>query len=150
MKRIKSTIVFVFILAIILSSNREVYAMTPPSSDELREAYRYSVERSREIMQEPMENEVLAEIVPILDNTDAYFVFQAMNISEIESEEQLSKLIDEANSDTIDQTNAIWVATQWNADDTYGTVKISRVFKLTKLFMVPMLPEVEPPATAYT
>lgn len=31
-----------------------------------------------------------------------------------------------------------------------GTVKISRVFKLTKLFMVPMLPEVEPPATAYT
>ena len=42
-----------------------------------------------------------------------------MNISEIESEEQLSKLIDEANSDTIDQTNAIWVATQWNADDTY-------------------------------
>ena len=119
MKRIKSTIVFVFILAIILSSNREVYAMIPPSSDELREAYRYSVERSREIMQEPMENEVLAEIVPILDNTDAYFVFQAMNISEIESEEQLSKLIDEANSDTIDQTNAIWVATQWNADDTY-------------------------------
>jgi len=119
MKRIKSTIVFVFILAIILSSNREVYAMTPPSSDELREAYRYSVERSREIMQEPMENEELAEIVPILDNTDAFFVFQAMNISEIESEEQLSKLIDEANSDTIDQTNAIWVATQWNADDTY-------------------------------
>ena len=90
-----------------------------PSSDELREAYRYSVERSREIMQEPIENEVLAEIVPILDNTDAYFVFQAMNISEIESEEQLSKLIDEANSDTIDQTNAIWVATQLNADDTY-------------------------------
>ena len=32
----------------------------------------------------------------------------------------------------------------------FGTVKISRVFKLTKLFMVPMLPEVEPPATAYT
>ena len=87
-------------------------AMTPPSSDELIEGVKnYRIPQ--------FQQSYGVDNISILDNVDAVFVFNEKRISEIDSEEEIKKLIEDSNEDRLDQYVGSWITTEWKADDTY-------------------------------
>ena len=55
----------------------------------------------------------------IVDNTELFFVYNAIPVSRIKSEDELRELVFESNTDTIDIKDSNWVVTEYQPSDKY-------------------------------
>ncbi len=100
-------------ICVLLSSlsSISVYAMTPPSSEELIEGVK--MYKSAEF-----QSEYGVDNPNIVSNTDAVFLYRGKRIAEITSEEEIADLIDKSNKDQLDVYAGSWIVTERTSDDT--------------------------------
>ena len=55
----------------------------------------------------------------IVDNTEIFFVYNAVPVSKIKSEDKLRELVFESNTDTIDMKDSNWVVTEYQPSNEY-------------------------------
>ena len=79
------------------------FALTPPSNDVLINALSKNGEPTQSIV----------------DNTELFFVYNAVPVSKIKSEDELRKLVFESNTDTIDIKDSSWVVTEYQLSNEY-------------------------------
>ena len=79
------------------------FALTPPSNDVLINALSKNGEPTQSIV----------------DNTELFFVYNAVPVSKIKSEDELRKLVFESNTDTIDIKDSSWVVTEYQPSNEY-------------------------------
>ena len=79
------------------------FALTPPSNDVLINALSKNGEPTQSIV----------------DNTELFFVYNAVPVSKIKSEDELRELVFESNTDTIDIKDSSWVVTEYQPSNEY-------------------------------
>lgn len=55
----------------------------------------------------------------VVNNTDLFFVYNAVPVSKIKSEDKLRELVFESNTDTIDMKDSNWVVTEYKPSNEY-------------------------------
>lgn len=55
----------------------------------------------------------------VVNNTDLFFVYNAVPVSKIKSEDELRELVFESNTDTIDMKDSNWVVTEHKTSNEY-------------------------------
>ena len=55
----------------------------------------------------------------VVNNTDLFFVYNAVPVSKIKSEDELRELVIESNTDTIDMNDSNWVVTEYKPSNEY-------------------------------
>ena len=55
----------------------------------------------------------------IVDNTKIFFVYNAVPVSKIKSEDEIRELVFESNTDTIDMKDSNWVVTEYKPSNEY-------------------------------
>lgn len=55
----------------------------------------------------------------VVNNTDLFFVYNAVPVSKIKSEDELRELVIESNTDTIDMKDSNWVVTEYKPSNEY-------------------------------
>lgn len=55
----------------------------------------------------------------IVDNTKIFFVYNAVPVSKIKSEDEIRELVFESNTDTIDMKDSNWVVTEYQPSNEY-------------------------------
>ena len=55
----------------------------------------------------------------VVNNTDLFFVYNAVLVSKIKSEDELRELVIESNTDTIDMKDSNWVVTEYKPSNEY-------------------------------
>ena len=55
----------------------------------------------------------------IVDNTELFFVYNAVPVSKIKSEDELRELVFESNTDTINMKDSNWVVTEYQPSNEY-------------------------------
>ena len=55
----------------------------------------------------------------VVNNTDLFFVYNAVPVSKIKSEDELRELVFESNTDTIDMKDSNWVVTEYKPSNEY-------------------------------
>jgi len=94
---------FIFFCIFSLNICINSFALTPPSNDVLINALSKNGESNQSIV----------------DNTELFFVYNAVPVSKIKSEDELRELVFESNTDTIDIKDSSWVVTEWQPSDEY-------------------------------
>ena len=94
---------FIFFCIFSLNMCINSFALTPPSNDVLINA----LSQNRESTQS------------IVDNTEIFFVYNAVPVSKIKSEDKLRELVFESNTDTIDMKDSNWVVTEYQPSNEY-------------------------------
>ena len=79
------------------------FALTPPSNDVLINALSQNGESTQSIV----------------DNTEIFFVYNAVPVSKIKSEDKLRELVFESNTDTIDMKDSNWVVAEYQPSNEY-------------------------------
>lgn len=95
--------VFIFFCIFSLNICINSFALTPPSNDVLINALSKNGEPTQSIV----------------DNTELFFVYNAVPVSKIKSEDELRELVLESNANTIDMKYSNWVVTEWQPSDKY-------------------------------
>ena len=95
--------VFIFFCIFSLNICINSFALTPPSNDVLINALSKNVESTQSIV----------------DNTEIFFVYNAVPVSKIKSEDKLKELVFESNTDTIDMKDSNWVVTEYQPSNEY-------------------------------
>ena len=101
----KDTKISAFIFFCIFSLNICInsFALTPPSNDVLINALSKNGESTQSIV----------------DNKEIFFVYNAVPVSKIKSEDKLKELVFESNTDTIDMKDSNWVVTEYQPSNEY-------------------------------
>ena len=101
----KAAKILVFIFFCIFSLNICItsFGITPPSNDVLINALSKNGE--------PNQN--------VVNNTNLFFVYNAVPVSKIKSEDELRELVFESNTDTIDMKDSNWVVTEHKPSNEY-------------------------------
>ena len=101
----KAAKILAFIFFCIFSLNICIhsFALTPPSNDVLINALSKNGEPTQSIV----------------DNTEIFFVYNAVPVSKIKSEDKLRELVFESNTDTIDMKDSNWVVTEYQPSNEY-------------------------------
>ena len=101
----KAAKILAFIFFCIFSLNICIhsFALTPPSNDVLINALSKNGEPTQSIV----------------DNTEIFFVYNAVPVSKIKSEDKLRELVFESNTDTIDMKDSNWVITEYQPSNEY-------------------------------
>lgn len=101
----KAAKILVFIFFCIFSLNIYInsFGITPPLNDVLINALSKNGE--------PNQN--------VVNNTDLFFVYNAVPVSKIKSEDELRELVFESNTDTIDMKDSNWVVTEHKTSNEY-------------------------------
>ena len=94
---------FIFFCIFSLNICINSFALTPPSNDVLINALSKNGEPTQSIV----------------DNTELFFVYNAVPVSKIKSEDELRKLVFESNTDTIDMKDSNWVVTEYQPSNEY-------------------------------
>ena len=94
---------FIFFCVFSLNICINSFALTPPSNDVLVNALSKNGEPTQSIV----------------DNTELFFVYNAVPVSKIKSEDELRELVFESNTDTINMKYSNWVITEWQPSDEY-------------------------------
>ena len=94
---------FIFFCIFSLNICINSFALTPPSNDALINALSKNGEPTQSIV----------------DNTELFFVYNAVPVSKIKSEDELRKLVFESNTDTIDIKDSSWVVTEYQPSNEY-------------------------------
>ena len=94
---------FIFFCIFSLNICINSFALTPPSNDVLVNALSKNGEPTQSIV----------------DNTELFFVYNAVPVSKIKSEDELRELVFESNTDTINMKYSNWVVTEWQPSDEY-------------------------------
>ena len=95
--------VFIFFCIFSLNICINSFALTPPSNDVLINALSKNGEPTQSIV----------------DNTELFFVYNAVPVSKIKSEDELRELVFESNTDTIDMKDSNWVVTEYKPSNEY-------------------------------
>ena len=95
--------VFIFFCIFSLNICINSFALTPPSNDVLINALSKNGESNQSIV----------------DNTELFFVYNAVPVSKIKSEDELRELVFESNTDTIDIKDSNWVVTEYQPSNEY-------------------------------
>ena len=95
--------VFIFFCIFSLNICINSFALTPPSNDVLINALSKNGEPTQSIV----------------DNTEIFFVYNAVPVSKIKSEDELRELVFESNTDTIDIKDSSWVVTEYQPSNEY-------------------------------
>ena len=96
-------LVFIFFCIFPLNICINSFGITPPSNDVLINALSKNGE--------PNQN--------VVNNTDLFFVYNAVPVSKIKSEDELRELVFESNTDTIDMKDSNWVVTEHKPANEY-------------------------------
>ena len=101
----KAAKILVFIFFCIFSLNIYInsFGITPPLNDVLINALSKNGEPTQSIV----------------DNTELFFVYNAVPVSKIKSEDKLRELVFESNTDTIDMKDSNWVVTEYQPSNEY-------------------------------
>ena len=94
---------FIFFCIFSLNICINSFALTPPSNDVLINALSKNGEPTQSIV----------------DNTEIFFVYNAVPVSKIKSEDELRELVFESNTDTIDIKDSSWVVTEYQPSNEY-------------------------------
>ena len=94
---------FIFFCVFSLNICINSFALTPPSNDVLINALSKNGEPTQSIV----------------DNTELFFVYNAVPVSKIKSEDELRELVFESNTDTIDMKDSSWVVTEYQPSNEY-------------------------------
>ena len=94
---------FIFFCIFSLNICINSFALTPPSNDVLINALSKNGESNQSIV----------------DNTELFFVYNAVPVSKIKSEDELRELVFESNTDTIDIKDSSWVVTEYQPSNEY-------------------------------
>ena len=94
---------FIFFCIFSLNICINSFALTPPSNDVLINALSKNGEPTQSIV----------------DNTELFFVYNAVPVSKIKSEDELRGLVLESNTDTIDIKDSSWVVTEYQPSNEY-------------------------------
>ena len=94
---------FIFFCIFSLNICINSFALTPPSNDVLINALSKNGEPTQSIV----------------DNTELFFVYNAVPVSKIKSEDELRELVFESNTDTIDIKDSSWVVTEYQPSNEY-------------------------------
>ena len=94
---------FIFFCVFSLNICINSFALTPPSNDVLIHALSKNGEPTQSIV----------------DNTELFFVYNAVPVSKIKSEDELRELVFESNTDTIDIKDSSWVVTEYQPSNEY-------------------------------
>lgn len=94
---------FIFFCIFSLNICINSFALTPPSNDVLINALSKNGESTQSIV----------------DNTEIFFVYNAVPVSKIKSEDKLKELVFESNTDTIDMKDSNWVVTEYQPSNEY-------------------------------
>ena len=94
---------FIFFCIFSLNMCINSFALTPPSNDVLINALSQNGESTQSIV----------------DNTEIFFVYNAVPVSKIKSEDKLRELVFESNTDTIDMKDSNWVVTEYQPSNEY-------------------------------
>ncbi len=95
--------VFIFFCIFSLNICINSFALTPPSNDVLINALSKNGEPTQSIV----------------DNTELFFVYNAVPVSKIKSEDELRELVFESNTDIIDIKDSSWVVTEYQPSNEY-------------------------------
>lgn len=110
--RMSKILLFIFLCIFSLNIGITSLAVTPPSNEILMEA----LSADNKVIFEEGEHQ---QNMSILDNTDIFFVYNTIPISNIKSEDELRELVLESNTNTIDMKYSNWVVTEWQPSDEY-------------------------------
>ena len=101
----KAAKILVFIFFCIFSLNIYInsFGITPPLNDVLINALSKNGETNQNVV----------------NNTDLFFVYNAVPVSKIKSEDELRELVFESNTDTIDMKDSNWVVTEHKPSNEY-------------------------------
>lgn len=94
---------FIFFCIFSLNICINSFALTPPSNDVLINALSKNGEPTQSIV----------------DNTKIFFVYNAVPVSKIKSEDEIRELVFESNTDTIDMKDSNWVVTEYQPSNEY-------------------------------
>lgn len=94
---------FIFFCIFSLNICINSFALTLPSNDVLINALSKNGESNQSIV----------------DNTELFFVYNAVPVSRIKSEDELRELVFESNTDTIDIKDSNWVVTEYQPSNGY-------------------------------
>ena len=94
---------FIFFCIFSLNMCINSFALTPPSNDVLINTLSKNGESTQSIV----------------DNTEIFFVYNAVPVSKIKSEDKLRELVFESNKDTIDMKDSNWVVTEYQPSNEY-------------------------------
>ena len=94
---------FIFFCIFSLNICINSFALTPPSNDVLINALSKNGEPTQSIV----------------DNTELFFVYNAVPVSKIKSEDELRELVFESNTDTINMKDSNWVVTEYQPSNEY-------------------------------
>ena len=94
---------FIFFCIFSLNICINSFALTPPSNDVLVNALSKNGEPTQSIV----------------DNTELFFVYNAVPVSKIKSEDELRELVFESNTDTINMKYSNWVVTEYQPSNEY-------------------------------
>ena len=94
---------FIFFCIFSLNMCINSFALTPPSNDVLINTLSKNGESTQSIV----------------DNTEIFFVYNAVPVSKIKSEDKLRELVFESNTDTIDMKDSNWVVTEYQPSNEY-------------------------------
>lgn len=94
---------FIFFCIFSLNICINSFALTPPSNDVLINALSQNGESTQSIV----------------DNTEIFFVYNAVPVSKIKSEDKLRELVFESNTDTIDMKDSNWVVAEYQPSNEY-------------------------------
>ena len=94
---------FIFFCIFSLNMCINSFALTPPSNDVLINALSQNGESTQSIV----------------DNTEIFFVYNAVPVSKIKSEDKLRELVFESNTDTIDMKDSNWVVAEYQPSNEY-------------------------------
>ena len=95
--------VFIFFCIFSLNICINSFGITPPSNDVMINALSKNGE--------PNQN--------VVNNTELFFVYNAVPVSKIKSEDKLRELVSESNTDTIDMKDSNWVVTEYKPLNEY-------------------------------
>ena len=101
----KAAKILVFIFFCIFSLNIYInsFGITPPLNDVLINALSKNGETNQNVV----------------NNTNLFFVYNAVPVSKIKSEDELRELVFESNTDTIDMKDSNWVVTEHKTSNEY-------------------------------
>ena len=94
---------FIFFCIFSLNMCINSFALTPPSNDVLINALSQNGDSTQSIV----------------DNTEIFFVYNAVPVSKIKSEDKLRELVFESNTDTIDMKDSNWVVAEYQPSNEY-------------------------------
>lgn len=94
---------FIFFCIFSLNICINSFALTPPSNDVLVNALSKNGEPTQSIV----------------DNTELFFVYNAIPVSKIKSEDEIRELVFESNTDTINIKDSNWVVTEYQPSNEY-------------------------------